>query len=112
MRGKISHCEWLSGGGFYTLQWKSKEDYKFFFKDNLLYLSKYITVELEDDREKNVETEKVSDTFELDIKPTTGGIIMPGMNLYISFSGKKLKIQDVLDQGEKIEEFFFSYLSI
>jgi hypothetical protein len=110
MKGIILCCEWYKGGGFYTAQWKINEDYRFFFKDKLLYISKYKTVELEDDREEYIETLSVSDTFELELTPTTGGLIKPEMNLYISFTGENINYQKVLEQAEKIESFFNNFL--
>jgi hypothetical protein len=111
-KAHILSCLWMNGGGYYTIQWRLKEDYRFYFRDNLLYLSKYYTKEIEDDREEYIETEKVSDELLLDLRPTTGGIVKPDFiyNGYISFLSSSLELNDILKQTEKIEEFFKDFI--
>lgn len=111
-KAHILSCLWMNGGGSFTIQWKLKEDYRFYFNGNLLYLSKYYTRELDDDREEYIQTEKVSDELKLDIIPTTGGIVYSDFvfNGYISFQNTSLELNDILKQAEKIEEFFNHFI--
>jgi hypothetical protein len=108
----ILSCLWMNGGGFYTIQWRLKEDYRFYFRDNLLYLSKYYIKEIEDDREEYIETEKVSDSLLLDLQPTTGGFVKAPWvkNGFISFNSSSLELNEIFQQAEKIEDFFRDFI--
>lgn len=108
----ILSCKWMNGGGYYTIQWRLKDDYRFYFRDNLLYLSKYYIKEIEDEREEYIETEKVSDELLLDLQPTTGGFVKSPWvkNGFISFNSSSLELNDILKQAEKIEDFFSDFI--
>lgn len=111
-QAKISLCKWIHNGGSYTINLNLKEDNRFFFQDKLLYLAKYETIELPDDREEYKETFPVSNSLELGIQPTTGGFVVPDFEYhgYISFCGSTLDLKQVLEEAEKIEEFFKDFI--